>query len=598
MKGIYYLLCLLFISSYSSAQFSYGIYSLEDYNECGCEIYLYTALIPNAPLTYDLPGPHTETGGETVIGNLDKFVDENCERSVYVKVRESDNGQIKYYYDEMVPNIRGVLTKYHRFSSICFKGVFNFSKIDIDWSKNIKLLNYTRFHYIGDGSTPAISFNSNGSSLEGGAIVTETSMNQGLISIHSEGSGDGFQNRFSNQIKNTKLVQTGNTGSPTGHDAIADRAIVMTNTFESLSTHSDNGVNYYTNISNVDVSGFAVGLHLRGWSNAALIRNISFEDISGYGLWVSGCADNSYTNLTFNNCNSASAIRLDNYVDHRYQNYMIGGQPIDLPDPNYRARIMTELQLAPLLSNSNDQEKFNKNLADILIDNIDPPSYYALLEACGNPDATNPNEVAEVFANRTSENSNGLYIRKFGLMGYADDTLDVNDISNYFNYEPDNIDVTGVDNDPFSSVINFYNLDYNHPETNEPVNLPTIKLLHPTCLESPPSLTSFFKIPTVNSFAGVNIFKDGIQQVYKLVEIEGREDGGDICQKETEDPNSNCEKCYFDVNGHLKFSAGWRNTIHACNVPAGITITNLIDDKLGCGLVAANGVPALEVIVH
>ncbi|NNE27036.1 MAG: hypothetical protein HKN09_09355 [Saprospiraceae bacterium] len=604
MKSFVSFIYLLLISSNLFGQFSSEISVFQGNSTCGCDIYLYTIVSP-APLTYTTPGPHTTTGGENVIGDLDEFVDENCERSVYVKVREYDSGQIKYYYDEMVNDVNMLLSRYRYYSTICFEGVFEFRHIPVRYAQNIKLLGYTRFNYVGDGSRSGISFYGNASSIEGGEITTSVEMNEGLINIHSEGST--LSNRFSNQIKNTQLVQTGNHILPSGQGSKQDRAIVMTNTFESLSTHRDNGSNYFTNIANVDIVGFGVGMHLRGWSNAALIRNISFSDISGYGLWISGCVDNSYTNLIFNNSSSASAIRLDNYVDERYQNYMIGGQSINLSDPNLRAKILTQHQLSGLLSSANSQTEFNNNLIALRNQNLDAPSYFALLEACGLPGSFNEEVGESPFMNVESEDDNGnLIVTKFGLFGYADDELPgQNGFDYYANYRPDNLDATLVNNDPLSSVINFYNLEYHHPN-DDPAVAPKVFedpyfLEEPTCLESS-GLTSFFRRPAFNAFAGVNLYDDNGQiQVANAVEIHGREDGGVHCQKETEDPSSNCNSCYYDINGSNRFVGGLMNSIHLCNVPANVLPGDLINDVLNCGLInnaSSNPKPSLTVTIH
>lgn len=559
---------------------------------CGCEILLFTIEDPSVPPTLTVAGPHGTIGGTDKVGDLNEFTTfENgiCKRNTYVKVREYKNAQIRYFYEEMVNDVNSLLKKYKNYTTICFEGHFNFNNIDIGYAKHLKLLENTVFHYQGDGTTPGIEFNNIGSSIEGGEIRTDTPMNEGMVSIISEGANS--TNANSNQIKNIKLSQENNNYYGPNETARNDRAVVLANPFESLVAHTEHGTNYYTNISNVDIEGYAVGLHMRGWSNAALIRNIYFKNVSAYGLWVSGCIDNSFSNLKYESCTGAYAIRMDNYVDERYSNFSIGDQDINLTDPNFRESIETHFQLSSLLSNSADQEEFNLNLNELLINNIDPPSYYSLLEACGGSTTSDP------FGNKVEENGGNFYIRKFGLKGYEHDKK-VNFSNPYFNYEDDELGLFDVLNSPDPNTINFYNIEYNHNITGQEVADPPIELEEATCSESS-GLTSFFRKPAFNTFAGINLYANNSIQVLGLLEIRGREDDLPLEQRLTEDSNSSYDTCFYNVNNVQQFIPGFKNTFHLCDVPTGVNVYNLVNDVLGCGFTdTSNNESAIKIEQH
>ena len=137
-----------------------------------------------------------------------------------------------------------------------------------------------------------------------GEITSNVNMKDGLIKVESKGTqwATPTGNRLHNHIKNISLSSSsGGISYPDGPDKNADdnKAIHLLNHMESLMMAYDDGVNYHLNMSNINISGFDTGMHLRGWSNAITIRDVNFSEISAYGVWVSGCTDNSYARLNF-----------------------------------------------------------------------------------------------------------------------------------------------------------------------------------------------------------------------------------------------------------------------------------------------------------
>jgi len=106
----------------------------------------------------------------------------------------------------------------------------------------------------------------------------------------------------------------------------------------------------------MEISGFDTGIHARGWSNGITMRNILFKQITDYGLWVTGCVDNSFADIRFENCLDATAIRIDNYVDKRaFEPISIGNTQFPTNnDHNQRLSLSVHDQLGIVFSEAND----------------------------------------------------------------------------------------------------------------------------------------------------------------------------------------------------------------------------------------------------
>jgi hypothetical protein len=592
------LLHLVFLIILYNHSFSQGFNILEGNTPCGCDVLLYTAGVLDPGLPPE-PIPDGSTLSYTD-GYLDKFVEYKngiCKRSVIVKSRYVENNQVYYQLDLMVNDINTLLEKYYAHSTFCFKGEFILSNtISLKQTKLLKFLDETVITYTGDGNTPAISFDGIGSSIQGGEIITGVPMSEGLIRIASDGLAVN-SNRFSNSIKDITLTSTATNSLPVNAaNAKLNRAINLSNNFESMVSQSENGTNYFANISNVDISGFAVGLNLRGWSNAALIRDIRFENISSYGMWVSGCVDNSFSNLSYTNCNTATAIRLDNFVDERYKGFDLGDQEVVVSDPNQRVRLLTNLQLEPIIDASIDQLDFNQIFGALtqLNNSATPanyenaPTYYAILESCGQ----DVEKGIDPFNNEVDANTGALL--RFGLKGYARDAELINNNPLYPNYLDDSAEILDIINDPSASTP-LYKGTFFRPDAN--VGDDEVSLSNgATCTESS-GLTNFFLRPSLNSFTGVNIYNSAdVMQVSELVVLEEREDDLDLCQQVNETPNSQCDECFYSFNGSPRFAFGFRNSIYLCNLPQGITISGLTQNtnQTECNITNAISVQVLK----
>lgn len=568
----YLILVFLFVSNQI---FSQNNNIIESGSGCGCEVIL-TAVPPVVdPGDPPVIGPDGTTIKE---GNLSRFVyymNGECIRTVEVKERYYDSGQIQYRVNNMVTDVNSLINQYGSFSTFCFDGYFIFDEtIIIGGGRLLKLLDNSVFHYKGDPNNPApaISFDGVEGGIEGGEIRTTQIMPDGLINITSDGSIR--DNAISNTIKNTKLVNQHvsppREGPPTAGTARANRGIVLSNSFETLSTQRDNGTNYFAHIIDVDISGFAVGLHMRGWSNAASIRNVRFKNISDYGIWISGCVDNSFSDISFDDCKQAYGFRFDNYIDDKLDNFG--------SNPNVRYPIDIEFELQELINSSSDQVTFNNHL-DNLFDN-NATRYFTIFESCENTIlSTNPDD-GEAFLNITETQMNGdVDLLKFGLKGYA---LDDDDI---YTYKPDQENVRTVQNlrGSIDLEISLYKSSFNHPIEKDPndITQPLLITLDDATCKSDLLYTNFYRAPAFNSISQVDIFKfdNGTfeKQVLSVVQIEGREDDGELCLDNlpTNDPNNppaDCDVCEYEFinkNGDLirPNALGFDNSIYLCNTP-------------------------------
>lgn len=550
-------------------------------NDCNCEILIYTEPILGPGLPPDLGPPTVDGHIEGDLNEFSKYIDGECYRTVHVIKRKIVNNQISYRTITMANDINALLQTYPNNRSFCFKGTFRFNNtITVERNKILKLLDNTSLKYFGDGHTPAISFEGSRSGIEGGTITTKVPMNDGLIKIISEGLNDVTDIH----IHDISLVNTDNTIYTPNADARNDRAINMTNPFESLVTQRDRSTNYYAKITDVDITGFAVGMHLRGWSNGASVRDVTFTDIHAYGIWVSGCVDNSFSNLSFIACYNARAIRLDNYIDERFNGGNIGPIQLSLNDPNQRVEFETLDLLSNLINPLNgsqipSQQAFNisvDNLLDIDIDN-DPAYFFGIFEACANGSEINDNSFSNLFANGS--------ISKLGLMDLAED--DPNGIAGY---PPDGLDISStlldlnrsLSGDPFPNRISLYRSKFNH----EDPMFGEINLLEPTCNTSA-GFSMFFRRPSFNAFSEIDyVISDeggiGISQVQALVEVQGREDDEDLCMEKSSGlPCDNCEYDQTDKNGIVnpnRMASGFENTINVCEEPDDPSFVHLINN--------------------
>lgn len=571
---------------------------LEGDRECGCEVLLYTIETPSD----DDPGPTNDDPPYYVRGDLNEFVqvlNGQCKRKVHVLYRYLSNGVFAFQEDFMVNDVNTLLDVYKDRTSFCFRGNFDVREpIVLKEGKILKLLDRSTFTYLGTEG-PVIDFKGNNSGIDGsgdGKIRTSTLMAEGVIRIESEGTSFDGNNANYNHVKNISLVNTDSSinpsGDPSASNGSANLGLYLSNTPESIYEHSDNGTNFYTNISNVEISGFSTGLHARGWSNAVLVRDITMKDITSYGIWVSGCIDNSFANIQFDNCRNASAIRLDNYVDYRYEDFTVAGTSYALTDPNQRAAIKllgtvgSPGPLNEIFSTVADEDELKNELG---LNNAngyigtDLFGYNMIKEACGAGGKAN-------YENELSKNDLGvLNLARFGFLGYSDDE------PNYPNYPNDQLDVFqvyGLTETPQTNKINFFRKSFNH---NVPPN-PMIQLAKATCKESE-LLTNFYRPALFNSFSQVKILDDaGLLQVDHLLEISGREDDEALCL-EFSDTNALCDPCSHEFRGRVINSVGSRNKIHFCGLPSSKSLVQLINNKTSCDYNSGiNGVPIVTII--
>ncbi len=480
----------------------------------------------------------------------------------------------------LVNSVNDVIARYvHDAKEICFQGNFFFKeKINLTYNVNITLLPGSGFYYRGDGHEPAIEMIGIFNTIQGGKIHTIVPMPEGLIAINSAerkknsaNDNRSIENRFNNRIKDIELISShdNSEGDPRDH-----KAIVLHNTKASIiNVGADIGTNYFTHISNVDIDGFSTGMHLRGYSNANNVRDIRMKNIDGYGIWLSGCVDNNFTSVTYENCQKATAIRIDNYVDDKYQGIPIevdgkildGTQAIDrittdpitmLPDPNVKLLfdplfVINEIikKVPSNLIPSNKQIKFNE-----IVQNLSYPLETILtLPSGGFVDGTAPCLL------ENSIESDGS-LKRFGLIGYYEDGD--NQANIITNFPGDGKDVTSVRRDPM------YQPSNNPSYTDElslfaPFKDKFLNVLPATCRNGNPNddefWTEYYIPPLYNGFSNIKIFKEengqDELQVRKAVLVEDREiDDQPKCEW-LSPGNSNC---------NLYTNMGFGNTIYFC----------------------------------
>jgi len=172
-----------------------------------------------------------------------------------------------------------------------------------------------------------------------GTIISYKPMTNGVIRIKSESTANEDGVQIHNKIKDINLVS--NVDNTTITDPRDNRGILLENSNDGWDPANGRGndfkgSNYHTNITGSTINGFSTGLHMRGFSNATTVSNLVFENIHSYGVWLSGNADNAFSKLNFKNCPNASAIRVDNSVDDRFQGFELPQGPtiFSVDDPN------------------------------------------------------------------------------------------------------------------------------------------------------------------------------------------------------------------------------------------------------------------------
>lgn len=482
-------------------------------------------------------------------GNLDEF-EADCDKTVLSTTHIGVSNLANSMFDVM----ELYATSRH---PICLSGRFSFENpIKIPRGTNINLLPGTVITYNGIG--PGFEFEGSHGALQGTSegnlpvIISSQPMEDGLIRIYSEDSAHpiqeniGVDNNFFNQIKNLKLVSTAKISD----DPKGNRAIVLVNHIDAIvqkiTSSDDIGANYHATISNVSINGFSLGINLRGESNANNIKDISMRNISGYGLWVSGCTDNSISNISFENCPTATAVRIDNYVRDIYQEgiEVIDGSGIYLGGtgitngPNLRVPVSTNDILTPLISGSIDQGDFNDNLNNL------NPALISILQASG------CNTLDNILASSN--------IMQFGLRGYANDG-ELNEY-NYPNLEGDSRNITQVDSDPncngsgaciYGSILD---------ETGN--------FLNPTCGVQT-FHTSYYQRPRFNVVTRLNVFDaNGELQVAKAAQFADSELNNFKCERK--------DLSLLPIVCEDPCDTGIQNKVYLCSPSTSIN-TNLSD---------------------
>ncbi len=487
----------------------------------------------------------------TFYGNLDEFEKTThgvCERSVNVNLRRNSIST------NQVNNVNELIQCFGESDNeLCFKGKFEFTdSIAIGYGTRIVLLPGTIFEYKGDGNEPAIIFEGNNGTLTGhnrgepGIIKTDVPMNKGLIGIYSKDEKHKFENdpdngrinnrnKLKNRIKNLNLIST-STSDPNDPTGKNDRAIVMENLTESivqLKGSGDRGGNlYFTHITDLIVDGFGLGIHMRGEANGNNIRDITFRNIDNYGFWITGCADNSITNIQFENSEEAVAIRFDNHIKDEFNGIQFANSTTiaEVPDPNFRKEIRCSDILVPLINDSSNQNEFNDKLIDLNVH-----LYDILVRSNCNTSFNNVPTPG--------------FLSQFGLKGYALDEVPLT----YLNFSPDGLDITGIvydPNDPNFTDPDFLNLYKDYTKTSMP---PT---LTKTCDNDIIHTTRFYVRPRFNVISQLNIYNENEEiQVNSALEVADREDDLDYCEFENISNSGACNSC----------DLGLFNRVYLCN---------------------------------
>ena len=490
-------------------------------------------------------------------GNLDLFRKENCDQTVMVTLRGNINN--------LTNNINDVMVIYGKSRHpICLDGRFSFEEtILIPSGTNLHLLPGTTIHYTGDGMTPGIDFEGGLSTLRGtssihpSVISTSVPMTEGLIRIKSEDLVHSLlDNATYNQIQNLVLINTNTDRLTDFQEARNNMAIFLENSPESITTtqgSGDQGTNYYTNISNIEIDGFSLGVRLRGECSSNKINNISISNIPGvgYGFWISGSVDNAISDIKFANSNEAIAVRFDNHLQDKWNtgDEVVDGQFIGATiDPSIRVPISTSDILDIIINNAranidqnNGQELFNATLSDI------PFSTYRLINESCYIGASN------LFVTGTNN------ISRFSLTRFNGDDVLAN---GYGNFPKDGLDITGIDSDP------------NCPQGGNPIclysDLPTMSTTILATCSNETFLTSYFLRPRYNSISTMNIFDaEGELQVFQALEIADSETNVPVC-----------ERTLNSINCEINCDIGRRNEVFLCpqseNNPTTIPINDLV----------------------
>ncbi|MDA8692864.1 hypothetical protein N9L92_02295 [Saprospiraceae bacterium] len=556
-----------------------------------------------------------------------KFDGKERIRTVAVQLR-TKNG---FEQDSKSKNIHDVFRIYNRWI-ICLQGHFVADQtIELKGLTTIKLLQGTTIKYLGDGAGPLFDIRNLRIAIKGSSgaqLITEVPMRKGMIRIKTDRTKDNLRvvsdnlgtyisNASFAQIKDIKIINI----SPEPdlpitplHHAKNNRAIVLDNPVESINNLTENSDNYWAQLSNLEIEGFSTGIHLRGWSNVATIRNISFKNIYGYGIWLSGCVDNSIAEVQFENCPAATAIRLDNYVNEIYKEFSIGGKDYSLKDPNQRISFSVKDIVTKIFSGLEGSTDIVKDLrakigltkfsfieADYFTE--DPLGYALLKESCNWKTTFKP----------------GNKISRFGFFYDYIDSLENEIVIDGFeiddpsispkvprNYQDDKLGLLDVWNNTIegeSKSISLYNSSFKHK------NGMPIKLVNgATCKDTAVRFSNFFLPPAYNAFSRIQVVGvNGNLEVANLVEVAQREDGKDLClevaPRTTDVPKPECMPCTRDFKGKISSAFGSRNTIIFCSLPEnvhktsdGIIVDGSTNDFVinnlysGCGLSFYNAV--------
>lgn len=442
----------------------------------------------------------------------------------------------------------------------------------------LRILTGTEIDYVGNGNSPGFILDGINSTLIGSgegisSIRSGIPMKEGLIQLNSQDLIDSpIDNSFNAVIRHLNLVST----APTQLNPRDNRGLVLFNTPESGFYESIGGVfkgsfidlgsNYYANVSDIDLSGFDVGMHLEGQSNGNNIRNIVLTAIDAVGVWISGCVDNSLAYIDISNSPNATGIRYDNYVfsvhdptgEDKIQMYDNQNYTVGVSDPNCRYAITANDILQVILQeefngqynpNGNDQEKFNWAL-----DGLHPYLYGILSHRCAMENVV------------IDENGPNEELTRLGLRGLSQ-------ASNYQNFDHD----ISLEDFVFDSSVDEVNgQEFNIYIPSRDNNINTVNYLDATC-EVEPVYSRYFASPTNNSFSYVNVYDgNGALQVSSAVEIYDRSDASDsstiICEHNVSGgpfspnctPSSDCDpntSCYY----------GFFNKIRLCK-PENLTV--------------------------
>ena len=511
----------------------------------------------------------------TQLGNLDKFGNQVHDVCYYtVEVLITSTGEIT----NVSNNINDLLTRFGgtNYTEICFAGNFIFEEmIRLSWTNRLVLLDETTFQYLGDGldedgnPEPGILIFGNNNSLigsEDSKIITNTNLSEGLIKVLSQDTPVTFGNSLFTKISDLELVSNG----PPVTDPLEDRGIVLENKLESFVNDGGagdfGGSNYFSNISNVSLSGFGVGINMIGDSNGNNVREISFENIDpeGYGIWMSGCADNSISSLSFTNSMDATAIRMDSYIKPIFDHPSLTNRGVN--NPNDRLIFTTNDILGDILANSSNQNAFNLQLnqLDVFMDNVLHSSNCLL---------SNENQFRD----------NGL-LDRFSLRGYGLDGLP----PDYYkdNWVGDGLDVTDVLSDPSNNDCDYilgnplciyskYKYEYESiDQYGNPIDVEDE--LQATCTETE-FISNFYNRPRYNVFSLVNIYDDsGDIQVNRALEIADRMDDGNKRYCSTGGLMQDC------IDEIVDCDIGVQNKVYLCppnNPSTNTNITELVDNR-------------------